>query len=83
MKAIAWAVNEKMDDTLAALILKIRRGFDEFVPKRLDSQINQWVSCFCHKLVAYVTEELVRRGVIDETDGIDGIFFVEGEYCVL
>ncbi|MBQ4575024.1 MAG: RNA polymerase sigma factor [Clostridia bacterium] len=83
MKAIALAVNEKMDDTLAALILKIRRGFDEFVPKRLDSQINQWVSCFCHKLVAYVIEELVRRGVIDETDGIDGIFFVEGEYCVL
>jgi len=78
------AENEKLNDMLTDLILDIHKSFKGFVPKRLDSQINQWVSCFSHEIIGYVAEELITRGVLDKPDEekplTDGVFYVEGEY---
>ena len=54
------------------------------MPKRLDSQINQWVTYFANQIVGFVSEELIRRGVM-EKPGEDcpltnGVFYVEGRY---
>ena len=69
---------------LSDWIKELRKGFVSFVPKRLDSQINQWVSCYANRLVGYVTEELIHRGALempqDEILLSDGVFYVGGEY---
>lgn len=82
--ALFNAENDKLNDMLTNLILDIHKSFKGFVPKRLDSQINQWVSCFSHEIIGYVAEELVSRGVLDkpceEKPLTDGVFYVEGEY---
>ena len=69
---------------LAAWIKDLRKGFASFVPKRLDSQINQWVSCYANRLAGYVTEELIRRGALEAPEEdrplTHGVFYVEGEY---
>ncbi len=76
--------SEKLDALLADLILSVRKSFVRFTPKRLESQINQWVSCFVQRIGAYVTEELIARGVLetphDEIPMTNGVFFVEGKY---
>ena len=74
--------DEALDQKTTDLILHIRESFIDFVPKRLDSQINQWVSCYVHAMTGYVTEELIARGVLEKPDGekplTNGVFYVEG-----
>lgn len=76
--------NKELNDKLTALIFDIRKSFQRFVPKRLESQINQWVSCFTHEIIGYVAEELIARGVLAKPDAekplTDGVFYVEGKY---
>ena len=70
--------------SLSDWIKTIRKTFASFVPKRLDSQINQWVSFYASRLIGFVTEELISRGVLKQPDTdaafTDGVFYVEGEY---
>ncbi|MBQ6265403.1 MAG: sigma-70 family RNA polymerase sigma factor [Clostridia bacterium] len=76
--------NKKISTALSEWIKELRKGFAAFVPKRLNSQINQWVSCYANRLAGYVTEELIGRGVLEtpqnEVPFTDGVFYVEGEY---
>ena len=76
--------NAKLDEMLAELITDIHKSFKAFVPKRLDSQINQWVSAYVHNIIGFVAEELIKRGVL-ETPGAEkpltnGVFCILGEY---
>ena len=54
------------------------------MPKRLDSQINQWVTYFANQIVGFVTEELIRRGALEKPEQdrplTNGVFYVEGRY---
>lgn len=74
----------EIDGLLAEWIMNVRKGFEGFVPKRLHGQINQWVNCYCNRIVAYVTDGLIARGVLRRPDGekplTDGVFYVEGKY---
>ena len=74
----------QLDDLLAEWILAVRKGFSSFVPARLDSQINQYVSGYLNQLTGLVTEELISRGAlrppIPGKPLVDGVFYVEGEY---
>lgn len=76
--------DEKTDGLLAEWILKVRESFESFVPKRLDSQINQWVGSYLYQIIGYVTDELIRRGILRTPDNdkplTDGVFYVEGKY---
>ena len=76
--------NAKLDKMLADLIMDIHKSFKNFVPKRLDSQINQWVSCYVHNIIGFVAEELINRGVLEKPDDeiplTNGVFCVMGEY---
>ena len=40
----------------------MRKSFEKFVPKRLHSQINQWISVYCGEIIGQVVEELIHRG---------------------
>ena len=75
--------DEKVNDLLAEWIVSVRKNFEDFVPKHLHDQINQWVSCYLHQIIGYVTDELIRRGVLRKPDAekplIDGVFCVEGK----
>jgi hypothetical protein len=75
--------NAKLDDMLAELITDIHKSFKAFVPKRLDSQINQWVSCYVHNIIGFVAEELINRGVLEKPDDekplTDGVFSILGK----
>jgi len=74
----------KLDKMLADLITDIHRSFKAFVPKRLDSQINQWVSCYVHNIIGFVAEELINRGVLEQPDDeiplTNGVFCIRGSY---
>ena len=76
--------DEKLDDLLANWITAVRENFVKFVPSRLGDQINQWVSSYLFQIVGYVTDELIRRGVLRKPDLdkplTDGVFYVEGKY---
>ncbi len=76
-----------LDDLLSEWIIAVRKSFAKFVPKRLDEQINQWVSGYLHQIVGYVVDELIRRGTLrkPELDKplTDGIFYVTGKYIEL
>ncbi len=76
--------DEKVSDLLAEWIVTVRNNFENFVPKHLHDQINQWVSCYLHQIIGYVTDELIRRGILRKTDNekplTDGVFSVEGKY---
>lgn len=76
--------DKELTAMLSEWIKELRKGFASFVPKRLDSQINQWVACYANRIVGNVTEELINRGVLktpkDENPLTDGVFYVEGEY---
>ena len=69
---------------LTELIISIKESFLSFVPKRLYSQINQWISCFVHCIIGYVTDELIARNALEKPDDekpfTSGVFFVEGKY---
>ena len=76
---------EKLDKMLTELITDIHKSFKSFVPKRLDSQINQWVSCYVLNIIGFVAEELINRGVLetpgeDEKPLVNGVFSIVGEY---
>ena len=76
--------NAKLDKILAELITDIHKSFKVFVPKRLDSQINQWVSCYVHNIIGFIAEELINRGVLEKPDNekplTNGVFCILGEY---
>jgi len=76
--------NAVLDAMLEKLIVSVRNSFRGFTPKRLDSQINQWVSAFVHRITAYVTDELIARGVLEkpaeDVPLTNGVFYVEGKY---
>lgn len=79
--------DDKLNDLLAEWILSVRKNFEKFVPKHLHDQINQWVSGYLHQIIGYVTDELIRRGILRKLDGekplTDGVFCVEGKYINL
>lgn len=79
--------DDKLNDLLAEWILSVRKNFEKFVPKHLHDQINQWVSGYLHQIIGYVTDELIRRGILRKPDGekplTDGVFCVEGKYINL
>ncbi len=74
--------DKRIEKLLTNLISNIREHFQSFVPKRLERQINQWVSCFVHSITGYVTEELIARGILEKPDRekplTNGVFYVEG-----
>lgn len=76
--------DEELENALLEWIVSVRKSFSKFVPKRLGSQINQWVSLYLFQIVGYVTDELTRRGVLKEPSPYepltDGIFYVSGSY---
>lgn len=76
--------NEKIGKLLTELVVNIKDSFRSFVPKRLDSQINQWVSCFVHSISGYIIEELIVRGILEkpkeEIPLTNGVFYIEGNY---
>ena len=76
--------NEKLDKMLAELITDIHKSFKAFVPKRLDSQINQWVSCYVHNIIGFVAEELINRDILEKPDEekplVNGVFSILGKY---
>ena len=68
-------------DAVDRVIVSIKKSFVGLC-SRLESQINQWVSCFVHALVGYVTDELIERGVLEtpaEKPLTNGVFYVEGK----
>lgn len=73
----------QLDDMLAEWIMTVRKSFGKFVPERLEDQINQWVSGYLYQIVGYVTDELIRRGILRRPDPqkplTDGVFYVEGK----
>jgi hypothetical protein len=73
--------DERLDGMLTELIADIHKSFKEFVPKRLDIQINQWVSIYASNIIGYATEELVKRGVLEKPDDkkplTDGVFYIK------
>lgn len=75
--------DEKTDDLLAEWIKSVRGSFESFVPKHLHDQINQWVDGYLYQIIGYVTDELIRRGVLSEPDYkkplTNGVFCVEGK----
>ena len=74
----------KLDKMLTDLITDIHKSFKLFVPKRLDSQINQWVSCYVNNIIGFVAEELINRGVLEKPDDeiplTNGVFCIKGPY---
>lgn len=75
--------DEKVNDILAEWIQSVRKNFEDFVPKHLHDQINQWVNCYLYQIIGYVTDELIRRGILDKPDSekplTNGVFCVEGK----
>ncbi len=75
--------DEKTDDLLTGWIKSVRRSFEDFVPRHLHGQINQWMGCYLYRIIGYVTDELIRRGALCKPDGEKpltcGVFCVEGE----
>ncbi len=76
--------DEELENVLAEWILSVRNSFSKFVPKRLESQINQWVSSYLFEIVGYVTDELMQRGILKkplpDRSLTDGVFYVSGKY---
>ncbi len=76
--------DKELENMLSEWIVSVRNSFSKFVPKRLGSQINQWVSMYLFQIVGYVTDELMHRGVLKKPPQdqplTDGIFYVSGRY---
>ncbi len=76
--------DEELENLLSEWIGSVRKSFSEFIPKRLESQINQWVSSYLFQMVGYVTDELIHRGVLKKPSPdrpfTDGVFYVAGQY---
>lgn len=75
--------DEKINELLTDWVGSVRKNFESFVPKHLHSQINQWVNYYLHQIIGYVTDELIRRGVLCKPDCekplTNGVFCVEGK----
>ncbi len=75
--------DEKVSELLAEWIVNVRDNFASFVPRHLHDQINQWISCYLYQIIGYVTDELIRRGILRKPDAekplTDGVFCVEGK----
>ena len=73
-----------LNKMLSELISDIHDSFKAFVPKRLDSQINQYVCGYIHNIIGFVAEELINRGVLekpnDEKPMVNGVFCILGNY---
>ena len=69
---------------LTELIVDIHKSFKTFVPKRLDSQINQWVSSYVRNIIGFASEELINSGVLEKSDDekplANGVFSVMDGY---
>lgn len=76
--------DEEINALLAEWIARVRKNFEGFVPRHLHGQINQWVGCYLYQIIGYVTDELIRRGILRRPDTekplTDGVFYVEGQY---
>ena len=76
--------DEKINDLLAEWTVTLHKNFENFVPKHLHDQINQLVSCYLHQIIGYITDELIRRGILRKPDNknplTEGVFYVEGNY---
>jgi len=74
--------DEKIDELLAEWIMSVRKNFESFVPNHLHGQINQWVYCYLDQIIGYVTDELIRRGILRKPDSekplTDGVFVLLG-----
>lgn len=84
--------DENLNRSLSRWLLSVRKSFEGFVPKRLYSQINQWISIYCGEIIGQVMEELIRRGKLEmpraettenESPFIDGIFYIEGKFMLI
>ena len=77
-------LNPEFEKAISEWIKKLRNTFSSIVPKRLDSQINQWVAYYANQLVGYVIEELIQRDVLErplfDRPLTNGVFYVEGDY---
>jgi RNA polymerase sigma factor (sigma-70 family) len=71
----------RLDEILKDLIKDIHKCFKLFVPKRLGSQINQWVSCYVHNIIGFVAEELINRGALETPDAEKPL--TNGVFCLL
>ena len=71
----------RLDGMLTELIVDIHKCFKTFVPKRLDSQLNQWVDGYVSSIISYVAEELINRGVLEKPDDekplTNGVFYIK------
>lgn len=76
--------DEEINALLAEWIARVHKNFEGFVPRHLHGQINQWVGCYLYQIIGYVTDELIRRGILRRPDTekplTDGVFYVEGQY---
>jgi len=76
--------DQSLEDALTEWIGAVRKNFENFVPKHLHDQINQWVSGYLYQMIGCVTDELICRGVLRKPDPekpfTDGVFYVEGRF---
>jgi len=76
--------NTKLDDMLTEIIIDIYKNFKLSAPKRLDSQINNFVSGYVQNIIGFIAEELINRNVLNKPDNekplTDGVFCILGEY---
>lgn len=74
--------DNNIENLLAEWIMTAHKNFENYVPKRLYDQINQWVSYYSHQVIGYVIDELIKRGTLHKPDAekplTDGVFCVEG-----
>ena len=80
-----FCINDKeLEQLLLEWIVSVRKSFIKFVPKRLESQINQWVSIYLFQIVGYVVDELIHQSVLKgpspDRPFTDGVFYVAGRY---
>ncbi len=76
----------ELDRQMCQWILSVRKSFEGFVPRRLQDQINQWISVYCGEIIGQVTEELICRGRLEkpgEEPLVDGVFYVEGDFILM
>jgi len=76
--------DDNLNRMISEWIVSAKKSFESFVPKRLHTQINQWVSGYAGQIIGYVTDEMIHRGILEKPDETktfsDGVFYVEGKY---
>lgn len=78
---------EKVDKALKILIQEIYRDFKAFTPKRLESQIPSWLSCYVGRICGLVIEELINRRCLTQPQEdevmVNGVFHITGPYMAV